>query len=296
MKFKKRLLIDHLFKIIFKSTGFLVLALLGGIFFMLIYNAFAFFADVKPLDFITGMEWNPTAHDPAYGILPLIVSTSLVSFGAMAIAIPLGICTAAFISEYASERVKNILKPTIEMLAAIPSVVIGFLGIVVLGPEIASLAGLSNGLNALNGAILLAIMALPTIITVSEDAIHAIPKTYKEASYAMGANKWQTLIKITIPAAAPGIIAAVMLGVGRAIGETMTVLMATGNASSFPTGFFDSMKTITATIAIEMGEVPYQTTHYFGLFAIATVLFFMTMIANLVGEFFINRFRKYHGV
>jgi len=296
MKYKTRLFVDRLFKVVFKSTGFLVLALLGGIFFMLVYNAIAFFIDVKPLDFITGMEWNPTGADPSYGILPLIVSTSLVSFGAMAIAIPLGIGTAAFISEYAGERLKNILKPIIEMLAAIPSVVIGFLGIVLLGPEIASLVGLPNGLNALNGAVLLAIMALPTIITVAEDAIHAIPKTYKEASYALGANKWQTLLKVTIPAAAPGIIAAVMLGVGRAIGETMTVLMATGNASSFPTGFFDSMKTITATIAIEMGEVPYQTTHYFGLFAIATVLFFMTLIANLIGEFFINRFRKYHGI
>ncbi len=274
----------------------MVLALLGGILAMLVYNSFSFFLDVKPLDFITGMEWNPTANNPKYGMLPLILSTTLVTFGAMLIAIPLGIGTAAYIADYASPRVKNILKPTIEMLAAIPSVVIGFLGIVVVSPGIANMADLSNGLNALNGAILLAVMALPTIITVAEDAIHAVPKTYKEASYGVGATKWQTLRKVVIPAAAPGIIAAVMLGVGRAIGETMTVLMATGNASIIPSGFFDSVKTMTATIAIEMGEVPYQTTHYYALYALATVLFLMTLIANMLGEYFINRFRKYHAV
>lgn len=294
MKYKQRIFIDTLMKGIFKSAGFLVLALLGGIFFMLMYNAVAFFFEVSPLDFITGSEWNPTAAQPVYGILPLIASTTLVSLGAMLIAIPLGIGTAAFISEYAGSKLKNILKPVIEMLAAVPSVVIGFLGIVVLGPQIAEMNNLPNGLNALNGAILLAIMALPTIITISEDAIHSVPQTYREASYGLGASRWQTLQKVTIPAAAPGIIAAVMLGLGRAIGETMTVLMATGNASVFPKGFFDSVKTITATIAIEMGEVPYQTTHYYALFAIAIVLFFMTLAANLLGEYYINRFRKYH--
>lgn len=296
MKYTTRISIDYIFKAIFKITSYLVLVLLGGIFAMLIYNSISFFMNSSPLDFITGMQWAPTAKDPKYGMLPLILSTTIVTFGAMAIAIPLGIGTAAFIAEYASPRLKNILKPTIEMLAAIPSVVIGFLGLVVVSPGIADLADLPNGLNALNGAILLAVMALPTIITVAEDAIHAVPRTYKEASYGVGATKWQTLRKVIIPAAAPGIIAAVMLGVGRAIGETMTVLMATGNASLFPTGMFDSVKTMTATIAIEMGEVPYQTTHYYALYAIATVLFFMTLFANLVGEFFINKFRKYHAV
>ncbi|WP_033562672.1 phosphate ABC transporter permease subunit PstC [Sphingobacterium sp. SYP-B4668] len=294
MKYKTRLSLDVAFKYIFKVTGLLVLAALGGILAMLIYNSLSFFSDVRPLDFITGMEWNPTGKNPKYGLLPLILSTTLVTIGAMVIAIPLGIGTAAFISEYASPKLKTILKPTIEMLAAIPSVVIGFLGIVLVGPGIANLVGLPNGLNALNGAILLAVMALPTIITVAEDAIHAVPKTYKEASYGVGATKWQTLCFVVIPAAAPGIIAAVMLGVGRAIGETMTVLMATGNAALLPEGMFDSVKTMTATIAIEMGEVPYKTTHYFALYAIATVLFCMTLIANLVGEYFINRFRKYH--
>lgn len=284
---------DLFFRKLFQVTGLLVIAVLAGIFLMLLWNTIAFFLEVNPLDFITGTQWNPSGKTPSYGILPLVVSTSLVTLGAMAIAIPLGIGTAAFISEYAGTRLKNLLKPAIEMLAAVPSVAIGFLGIVVVGPRIAALTGQPNGLNALNGAILLAVMSLPTIITVTEDAINAVPRSYREASYGLGASRWQTLTKVTIPSAAPGIIAAVMLGVGRAIGETMTVLMATGNVAAFPKGFFHSIRTITATIAIEMGEVPYHTTHYFGLFSIATVLFVMTLAVNLLGEYFVNRFKKY---
>jgi len=222
------------------------------------------------------------------------VSTGLVTLGAMLIAVPLGIFTAAFLSELAHPKLKNILKPFIEMLAAIPSVAIGFLGIVLVGPGIAKIFGLANGLNALNGSVLLSVMALPTIITISEDAINAVPQSHREASLALGANKWETLFKVTIPAALPGLIAAVMLGLGRALGETMTVLMATGNAAVLPTGFLDSVRTITATIAIEMGEVPFQTTHYFALFAIAVVLFLITLAINLAGEYFVNRLRKFH--
>jgi phosphate transport system permease protein len=159
---------------------------------------------------------------------------------------------------------------------------------------LAKLFGIQNGLNALNGSILLAVMALPTIITISEDAINAVPKSHREASLALGANKWETLFKVTLPAAVPGLIAAVMLGLGRALGETMTVLMATGNSAAIPRGFLDSVRTITATIAIEMGEVPYQTTHYFALFAIAGLLFLITLLVNLLGEFFANRLRKFH--
>lgn len=282
------------FKWLFKVTGLLVISVLAGIFFMLMWNTFAFFLKFSPLDFISGTQWNPSSLQ--YGILPLLVSTTIVTLGAMLIAVPLGIGTAAFLSEYCPPKIKGFLKPAIEMLAAVPSVAIGFLGIVLLGPNIADLTNQANGLNALNGAILLAIMALPTIITVSEDAINAVPQTYREASLGIGADKWQTVRKIVIPAAAPGIIAAVMLGVGRAIGETMTVLMATGNAAAFPKGFFDSVRTITATIAIEMGEVPYNTTHYFALYAIAAVLFFMTLSVNLLGEYFVDKFRKFQAV
>ncbi|QNL51054.1 phosphate ABC transporter permease subunit PstC [Olivibacter sp. SDN3] len=288
--------IDFIAKCIFRATGVFIIAILGGIFLMLLWNTIAFLIEIKPWDFISGTQWNPSGVPASYGILPLLVSTCLVTFGAMLIAIPIGIGTAAFLSEYAGKKLRNVLKPTIEMLAAVPSVAIGFLGIVILSPKLGELSSQPNGLNALNGAILLAVMALPTIITVTEDAIHSVPQPYKEASFGLGANRWQTLRKITIPASAPGIIAAVMLGVGRALGETMTVLMATGNASAFPKGFFHSVRTITATIAIEMGEVPYQTTHYYSLFAIATVLFLFTLIVNLIGEHYVNKFKKYQAL
>jgi len=294
MLIKKRERIDWLFKQLFKATGFVTIALLGGIFIMLLYNSIAFFLAVKPLDFFTGSQWNPDNVNGSYGIAPLLVSTGLVTLGSMLIAVPLGIFTATFLSELAPTRVKSILKPIIEMLAAIPSVAIGFLGIVLVGPGIAHIFGIQNGLNALNGSVLLAVMALPTIITISEDAINAVPKSHREASYALGANRWQTIFKVVLPAAMPGLIAAVMLGLGRALGETMTVLMATGNAAVLPNGFLDAVRTITATIAIEMGEVPYQTTHYFALFAIAIVLFLITLTINLIGEYFANRLRQFH--
>jgi phosphate transport system permease protein len=294
MSIKRRENTDRIFKVVFKATGLLTIGLLGGIFFMLLYNSIAFFAEVKPLDFFTGSQWNPESADSKFGIAPLLVSTGLVTIGSMIFAIPVGIFTAAYLSEMAPHRLKSILKPLIEMLAAIPSVAIGFLGIVLVGPGIAKLFGIQNGLNALNGSILLAVMALPTIITISEDAINAVPQSHREASLALGANKWETLFRVTIPAATPGLIAAVMLGLGRALGETMTVLMATGNAAILPGGFLDAVRTITATIAIEMGEVPYQTTHYFALFAIAVVLFLITLAINLLGEYFANRLRKFH--
>lgn len=292
IRFRERM--DVAFRYIFRFSGVLTIGILGGIFAMLLYNSAAFFLHIHPVDFFTRMEWNPGSNRGAsYGIIPLLVSTLLVTTGALIIAVPLGIATAAFMAQLAPRRLQAFLKPCVEMLAAIPSVAIGFLGIVVIGPAIAKLFGLQNGLNALNGAILLAVMALPTIITVSEDAIHAVPLAFKEASYALGADKWTTLFKIAIPSAAPGLIAAVMLGMGRAIGETMTVLMATGNASAFPKGFLHSIRTITATIAIEMGEVPYQTTHYYALFAIAAVLFIITLGVNLAAEALANKFRKY---
>jgi phosphate transport system permease protein len=294
MSIRKRERLDLLFKLIFKTTGLVVIGLLGGIFFMLFYNSFSFLLDIHPIDFFTGSQWDPGSMQSKYSIIPLLVSTGLVALGSMMIAVPLGILTAAFLSELAPPKIQAFLKPLIEMLAAIPSVAIGFLGIVLVGPGIAKLFGISNGLNALNGSILLAVMALPTIITISEDAINAVPKSHREASFALGASKWETLFRVTIPAALPGLIAAVMLGLGRALGETMTVLMATGNAALMPGGFLDSVRTITATIAIEMGEVPYQTTHYFALFAIAAVLFLITLLINLLGEYFANRLRKFH--
>lgn len=276
----------------FFLTGILAVIILLGIFLMLFLNGLQTFKDVRPFEFFFTTKWNPSAYgESSYGILSMIVSTFMVTLGAMIIAVPLGIGASVYIAEIASQRTRDILKPIIGILAGIPSVVIGFIGIVLVGPFIAKVFGLSSGLNALNGSILLAVMSLPTIISVSEDAIREVPKEYKEASYALGANKWATLIKVTIPAAYSGIVVSVMLGIGRAIGETMTVLMATGNAPAMPHGFFDSVRTMTATIAIEMGEVPYGTTHYYSLFAIGATLFLISLGVNLIAEFMTTKYR-----
>ena len=186
-------------------------------------------------------------------------------------------------------------KPVVEILAGIPSVVIGFLGIVLVGPFLAKLFHMPNGLNALNGSVLLAVMALPTIISLSEDALSSVPLSYEHAALALGATKWQMLITVKIPAACSGIIAACMLGMGRAIGETMTVLMATGCAPAMPGSMLDSVRTMTATIAIELGEVAYGETHYYGLFAIGLVLFIITFIVNMVADTVLHRYEQKTG-
>jgi len=290
-----RHLIDRLARLVFAIAAFLSVGILLGIFVMLLYNGAKAFESISLSSFFLSTEWNPSAYGaPSFGVLSMVASTLLVTFGAMVIAVPLGIGAAAYLSEVASERVREILKPTIELLAAIPSVAVGFIGIVVVGPFLSRVFGLNNGLNALNGSILLAVMSLPTIITVAEDAIRSVPTSFKEASYALGGNSWTTLVKITLPAAASGIIAAIILGMGRAIGETMTVLMAAGNATGFPEGFFSPVRTMTATIAIELGEVPYGTTHYYSLFAVGALLFLLSLGFNLIAERIAAGFRYNH--
>ena len=205
----------------FMSNGLLAIAILLGIFSLLFIEGFPALREIglKPIFF--SQKWDPTSpvHE-SYGILSMVVSTLMVTFGALVIAVPTGIASAAYLADVANPRVREIVKPVIEILAGIPSVVVGFLGIIVIGPLLARIFGTSNGLNAMNGSILLAVMSLPTIISISEDAILSVPQEYKNASLALGADKWQTLIRVTIPAALSGIIAAVMLGMGRAIGET----------------------------------------------------------------------------
>ncbi len=277
----------------FFLTGLSSVLILAGIFLMLFFNGIKTFQEVPFFEFFLGRVWNPSAYGaPSYGILAMVVSTVMVTLGAMIIAVPIGIGCAAYISEVASPKKRETFKPIIEILAGIPSVALGFIGIVLVGPLISRTFGVTSGLNALNGAMLLAVMSLPTIITISEDAIHAVPSDYKEASYALGANRWTTLIRVVLPAALSGVVASIMLGIGRAIGETMTVLMVTGNALAMPHDFFDSVRTMTATIAIELGEVPYGTTHYYSLFAIGGVLFLMSMGVNLVAEVVIARHRR----
>ncbi len=290
---KQRLFWDIFFARLLAGAAWVSVLTLAGIFLMLLFNSIRAFQSISPTQFFSIAAWNPAAYGEAtYGIGAMLVSTFLVTMGAMLIAVPLGIGTAAFLSEIASPRVRNILKPAIEMLAAVPSVVIGFLGIVLVAPVLADVFHLPNGLNALNGSILLAVMALPTLISVTEDAIHAVPKDYKEASYALGANRWETLVRVTLPSCTSGILVAVMLGLGRALGETMTVLMATGNATAMPHSFFDPVRTITATVAIEMGEVPSGTPHFYSLFACALVLFLITLFVNMAAERVAAGFRQ----
>jgi phosphate transport system permease protein len=277
----------------FFMNGVLVIFILIGIFVLLLSSAVPAFREIKLKEFLTGTSWEPTSPVKAeYGILAMIVSTVLVTLVAVIIAFPIGLGVAAYLSDVAHWRVREIVKPIVEILAGIPSVVVGFLGIVLFGPALAKLFGRTNGLNALNGGILLAIMALPTIISISEDSLNAVPAIYSEASLALGGSRWQTLARVKIPAALSGIIAAFMLGMGRAIGETMTVLMATGNARSFPHGLLDSVRTMTSNIAIELGEVPYYTTHYYALFAIGLVLFIMTFGVNLIADVVLNKYQE----
>lgn len=233
-------------------------------------------------DFILGRQWFPTA-EPAVllGVLPLILGTLLVSFFAILFALPIGLATAIYMAEIADERLRKILKPVIELLAGIPSVVYGFFGLIVIVPLIHDIFKLPVGETALAGSIVLAVMALPTIITVSEDAIRNTPRSMKEASLALGANHWQTISRVIIPYSISGISAAAILGIGRAIGETMAVLMVTGNAAVIPHSLLQPVRTIPATIAAELGEAPAGGVHYKALFALGCILFIITMAINL---------------
>ncbi|RMG85267.1 MAG: phosphate ABC transporter permease subunit PstC [Candidatus Dadabacteria bacterium] len=275
------------------ACGYASILVLAGIFALLLWQGAKAFREIPLWEFLTSARWDPTSPEGArYGILSMVASTVLVTLGAMAFTVPLGLGVAAYLSEFAPARVREVLKPAVEMLASIPSVVVGFIGIVVVGPAIAKLFGLPHGLTALNGAVLLTVMALPTAVSLAEDALRAVPRDYRLASLALGANPWETLVKVTIPSAAPGILAAMMLAMGRAIGETMTVLMACGNAPAFPGGFLSPVRTMTATIAIELGEVPHGTAHYFALFAVGLVLFVISFAVNWVADAFIRRGRR----
>ncbi|MDR0349218.1 MAG: phosphate ABC transporter permease subunit PstC [Tannerella sp.] len=233
-------------------------------------------------DFFGGKEWMPTATPaPRFGILPLILGTLWVSLAAILIALPLGLGVAVYLSELAGIRMRKILKPAIELLAGIPSVVYGFFGLAVLVPLVQQVFDISVGETGFTGSIILAIMALPTIITVAEDALRNTPAAVKEASLALGATHWQTIYKVIIPYASSGISAAVILGTGRAVGETMAVLMVTGNAAVMPESFFEPLRTIPATIAAELGEAPAGGAHYQSLFMLGCILFLLTLVISI---------------
>jgi phosphate transport system permease protein len=248
---------------------------------------------IKPgLKELLGSRWMPVSFQKeSFGILPLVTGSVLVTVLATLLTIPFGISASVYISELARPKEREILKPFIEILAGIPSVVIGFLGLILLVPLIKAGFRLSTGLTALAGAILLALMAIPTVISISEDAIRSVPVSYKQASLALGASKMQTVWKVTVPAALPGIIAAIMLGMGRVIGETMAVMMVTGNAAILTASPFDSVRTMTATIAAEMGEVAFGSNHYRALFCVGIVLLLATFGINIVAQKFLQKHR-----
>ena len=241
--------------------------------------------DISLHDFFGGQEWMPTSTPTAqFGALPLILGTLWVSLFAILIALPLGVGVAVYMSELAGERIRSVMKPAIELLAGIPSVVYGFFGLIVLVPLIQQSFNLPVGETAFAGSIVLAIMALPTIITVAEDAMRTTPAAMREASLSLGANQWQTIYRVVIPYASSGISAAVILGIGRAIGETMAVLMVTGNAAVMPSSLFEPIRTIPATIAAELGEAPTGGTHYKALFLLGCILFIITLAMSVFAE------------
>lgn len=241
---------------------------------------------------LAGVRWSPTAEPPQFGLLPLLLGSLYVTAGALFIAVPLGLACAVFISEVAPASVRELLKPIVELLGAIPSVVYGLIGLLLVGPWLKRLLGLPISQFAALGSLILAFMALPTIVSVSEDALRAVPRAWRHNSLALGATRWQTICRVTVPAARSGIIAAMLLGLGRVIGETMTVLMVTGNAPVIPEGmkgFFRPLRTMTATIAAEMGETAHNTPHYHALFMIGLILFLIALAINLLSDFVIRR-------
>jgi phosphate transport system permease protein len=282
-------------KTVFFFTAFFAVIVVVFILLFLLRDGYAIFDQVGVLTFLSGDTWAPTAAVPLYGILPLIVGTLLVTLGAMVFAVPLSIGCAIYISELASPRVKQVLKPAVELLAGIPSVVYGFFGLIVLTNFIRVAFDLPTGTTWLAASVLLGIMALPTIISVSEDAISSVPHEYKEGSLAIGATRWETISQVLVPAALSGIAAAIILGIGRAIGETMAVLMVAGNAAIIPDplwNIFSPIRTLTATLGIEMGEVSVGSDHYSALFGIAVVLLVITLIINLSAVAILRRLKE----
>ncbi len=275
-----------------KACGYSAIVFVALIFFFLLREGLPTLVEV-PLKALLDPRWYPIEEH--FGILPLISGSLLVTVGAMLVAMPFGIGTAVFISEIAPRWVREILKPLIELLGGLPSVMLGFLGILVLAPFLRVFLNLPTGLTALAGSLLLGAIAVPTVVSIAEDALDAVPRGYREGAWALGATKWQTIWRVTLPAAKSGVLTAVMLGIGRSIGETMTVMMVTGNAPVLAVklnSIFSPVRTMTATIAAEMGEVASGSVHYRVLFFIGIVLFLISLIVNISASAVIFRSKK----
>ncbi len=270
-----------------------IICVFGIFFFVFREGADLLFHRFDIVQFLFSQEWYPTSQSHIrYGVLALIAGTASVTVLAMLMAVPFGLGAAIFVSEFCGPKMKEALKITIELLAAIPSVVWGFIGLTVMNPLIITVFHAPIGLNVLNGGIILALMSVPIIVSIAEDALKAVPDSYREAGLALGATRWQLIYRVLLPAAKNGLLAAVLLGVGRAVGETMAVLMATGHAVKIPTSLLDSVRTLTATIAAELGEAPMHSDHYQVLFIIGILLFSLTFAVNLIADLIVKGIRN----
>jgi phosphate transport system permease protein len=277
-----------------RVCGISAIVFVFGIFFFVFREgAGILFRSFSFREFFTSTEWYPTSQSHVrYGVLALIAGTASVTALAMAIAVPFGVGAAVFISEFCGPRLRESLKVIIELLAAIPSVVWGFIGLTVMNQLIMTVFDAPIGLNVLNGGVILALMSVPIIVSIGEDALKAVPDSYREAALALGVTRWQLVYRVLLPAAKNGLLAAVLLGVGRAVGETMAVLMATGHAVKVPTSPMDSVRTLTATIAAELGEAPVNSDHYQVLFVIGILLFIITFVVNLTADLVVRGIRN----
>ena len=282
---------EEIYRCIFAVLAFSSLVFLVGITLTLLTQGLPLFREVSFMNFLAGTDWYPTYDPPDFGALPLIASSAFVTLGAMFVCVPLGIGSALYMNEIAGYRQKSFLKPLVEILAGIPSVIYGFFGMVAVAPLIQRIFNLPTGLTALTGSLVLGIMATPTVASLAEDALSFVPNSFREASPAVGANRWQTLVKVVMPSAGSGISTAVILGISRAIGETMTVLMVTGGSAVIPRSFFQPVRPMTSTIASEMGEAVFGQLHYNSLFALGLVLFFTTLFFNIIAEYISSRYR-----
>jgi phosphate transport system permease protein len=288
------ILAERAIEVLIRLCGVSAVLFVFGIFFFvfregsqLLFHGFNF------REFFFSQEWYPTSQSHVrYGALALIAGTASVTLLAMALAVPFGIGAAVFLSEFCGPRSKEALKITVELLAAIPSVVWGFVGLTVMNKLIIEVFHTPIGLNVLNGGIILALMSVPIIVSIGEDALKAVPDTYREAALALGVTRWQLIYRVLVPAARNGLLAAVLLGVGRAVGETMAVLMATGHAVKIPTSLLDSVRTLTATIAAELGEAAVHSDHYQVLFIIGILLFSITFVINLAADLIVRGVRR----
>ncbi len=283
---------DQSVRIIFFSVALASIAILAMIMIFLFMEGLPIFKKVTFFDFVFGKFWYPTSDPPDFGIFPLIVASIAVTLVSAVISVPLGVMTAIYLAELAHNRVAEIMKPVVELLAALPSVVIGFFGMVVAAPFLQRTFGIPTGLNLFNAALMLSFMSVPTICSLSEDAIYSVPVALKEGSLALGATHWETLIRVILPASISGISTAIILGMSRAIGETMVVLMVAGGAAMIPSSLMDPVRPMPASIAAEMAEASFRGDHYHALFATGIVLFFFTLLFNIIADQIAHKYRQ----